>query len=79
MKLKWFARFKADNFDLDHQEHPGRTLNEDEDRIESLIENNSRYTTRELAEMLETLKTTTHEHSKKFGYVNHFNVRVPHN
>lgn len=49
---KWFVRFKADDFNFKDQERPGRTSTTDEDQIKTLIENNSRYTTRKLAEML---------------------------
>ncbi|XP_011859834.1 PREDICTED: histone-lysine N-methyltransferase SETMAR-like isoform X2 [Vollenhovia emeryi] len=49
---KWFARFKAGDFNLKDQERPGRPSTTDEDQIETLIENNPRYTTCRLAEML---------------------------
>ncbi len=51
----------------------------DEDQIKILIENNSRYTTRKLAEMLNMSKSTIHEHFVKLGYINYFDVWVPHN
>jgi len=66
---KWFARFKA--FNLKDQERPGRSSTTDEDQIKTLIENNSRYTTRKLAEMLNVSKSTIHEHFVKLGYINH--------
>ena len=40
---KWFARFKADNFNLEDQERPDRPSITDEDQIKTLIENNPRY------------------------------------
>jgi len=43
-----------------------------------LIENNPRYTTRKLAEMLNMSKSTIHEHFVKLGYINRFDVWVPH-
>ena len=48
---KWFARFKAGDFNLEDQESPSRLSITDEDQIKTLIEN-PRYTTRKLAEML---------------------------
>jgi len=42
---KWFARFKAGDFNLEDQECPGRPSITDEDQIKTLIENNPRYTT----------------------------------
>ena len=74
---KWFAKFKADDFNLEDQERPGRPST-DEDQIKTLIENNPRYTTRELAEMLNMSKSTIHEHFVKLGYINCFDVWVPH-
>jgi len=49
----------------------------DEDQIKTLIENNPRYSTRKLAEMLNMSKSTIHEHFVKLGYINHFDVWVP--
>ena len=73
---KWFARFKA--FNLKDQESPGRSSTTDEDQIKTLIENNSRYTTRKLAEMLNVSKSTIHEHFVKLGYINRFDVWISH-
>jgi len=47
---KWFARFKAGDFNLEDQER-GRPSTIDEDQIKTLIENNPRCTIRKLAEM----------------------------
>jgi len=55
---KWFVRFKADNFNLEDQEGPGRPSTTDENQIKTLIENNLRYTTCKLAEMLNMSKST---------------------
>jgi len=49
---KRFDRFKAGDFNLEDQ---------DEDQIKTLIENNPRYTTRKLAEMLNMSKSIIHE------------------
>ena len=75
---KWFARFKVDDFNLEDQERPSRPSTTDEDQIKTLIENNTRYTTCKLAKMLNMSKSTIHEHFVKFGYINRFDVWVPH-
>ncbi|KOX69525.1 Histone-lysine N-methyltransferase SETMAR, partial [Melipona quadrifasciata] len=62
---KWFARFKDGDFNFKDQERPGRPSTKDEDQIKTLIENNPRYTTRKLAEMLNMSKSTIHEHFVK--------------
>ena len=74
---KWFARFKADDFNLEDQERPGRPSTTDEDQIKTLIENNPLYTTCKLAEMLNMSKSIIHEHFVKLGYINRFDVWVP--
>jgi len=48
----------------------------DEDQIKTL--NNPRYTTCKLAEMLNMSKSTIHEHFVKLGYINRFDVWIPH-
>ncbi|KAL6419693.1 hypothetical protein ACFW04_014569 [Cataglyphis niger] len=63
-KISWFARFKAGDFNLEDQERPDRPSITDEDQIKTLIENNLRYMTRKLAEMLNMSKSTIHEHFK---------------
>jgi len=68
---KWFARFKADDFNLEDQECPSRP-SITEDQIKILVENNPRYIT--LVEMLNMSKSTIHEHFVKLGYINRFDV-----
>jgi len=50
---------------LEDQERSGRSSIIDEDQIKTLIENNPRYTTRKLAEMLNMSKSTIHKHFVK--------------
>jgi transposase len=52
MCRKWFARFRAGNFDLDDAPRSGRPVEVDDDQIKTLIENNPRNTTRVIAEIL---------------------------
>ena len=42
---KWFAKFHARDFSLDDAPWSGRPVEVDSDQIETLIENNQRYTT----------------------------------
>ncbi|XP_076302556.1 histone-lysine N-methyltransferase SETMAR-like [Lasioglossum baleicum] len=67
---KWFARFKAGNFDHEDQEGPGRPPTTDEDMIRTEIENSPRSTLRQLTGMLNKSKSTIHDHIVKFGYCN---------
>ncbi|EZA55050.1 Histone-lysine N-methyltransferase SETMAR [Ooceraea biroi] len=65
---KWFAKFRASDFNLKDQERSGRPSTTDDNQIKTLIENNPRYTTRELTEILKISKTTIHDHVVKLGY-----------
>ncbi|RLU19787.1 hypothetical protein DMN91_008346 [Ooceraea biroi] len=76
---KWFAKFRAGDFNLKDQERSGKPSTTDDDQLKTLIENNPRYTTRELAEILKISKTTVHDHVVKLGYVSRYDVWVPHN
>ena len=46
---KWFSRFKEDHFDISETPHSGRLSEFDEDRLNTLIHNDPRQYTRELA------------------------------
>jgi len=75
---KWFTRFKADGwqgFNLENQERLSRSSTTDEDQIKTLIENNA---TCKLIEMLNMSKSTIHERFVKLGYINRFDVWIPH-
>ena len=66
-----FAKCRAGDFDLKVlQKRASKLFSIEDDQIKTLIENNWRYTTRELAEMLKILKTIIHEHLVKLDYVN---------
>ena len=45
MCQRWFAQFCAGDFSLDDTPRSGRPTEVDSDQIETLIENNQRYTT----------------------------------
>ena len=73
---KWFAKFHAGGFTLDSTLWSGRVV--DSNPIKTLTENNQCYTTQEIAYILKTSKWSTESHLHQPGYVNHFDVWVPH-
>ena len=78
MCQKWFAKFHVGDFSLGNAPQSGTPVEVDSDQIETLIENNQRYTTRETANMLKIAKSSIENHFHQLGYVNHFDVWVPH-
>ena len=75
---KWFAKFHAGDFLLDDAPRSGRPVEVDSDQIETIIENNQCYTTREIADILKISKSSVENHLHQLGYVNRFDVWVPH-
>ena len=69
---KWFAKFCAGDFSLNDARWSG-----DNDQIETLIENNQRYTTWEIADILKISKSNIENYLPQLGYVHHFDVWVP--
>ena len=78
MCQKWFAKFPAGDFSLDNVPRSGRPAEVDSDQIETIIENNQCYTTRQIANILKISKSSVEHHLHQLGYVNHFDVWVPH-
>ena len=75
---KWFAKFRAGVFPLYDAPQSGRPVEVDSDQIETLIENNQRYTTWEIADILNISKSSAENHLHQLGYANHFDVWIPH-
>ena len=75
---KWFAKFHAGDFSLDNAPRSGRSVEVDSDQIETITENIQHYTTREIANILKISKSSTENRLHLFGYVNLFDVWVPH-
>ena len=75
---KWFAKFCAGDFSLDDAPRSDRPVEADSDQIETLIENNQRYTTQKIADILKISKSSFENHLNQLGYVHHFDVWVPH-
>ena len=59
---KWFAKFYAGDFLLDDAPRSGRPVEVDSNQIETLTENNQRYTTREIANILKISKSSVENH-----------------
>ena len=78
MCQKWFAKFHAGDFLLDDAPRSGRPVEVDNDQIKTLIENSQCYTTREIADILRISKSSAENHLHQLGYVNRFDVLVPH-
>ena len=74
---KWFAKFGAGNFLLDNAPQSGRSFEVDNNQIKTIIENNQRYTTRGIADILKISKSSIENHLHQLGYVNCFDVWVP--
>ena len=49
---KWFAKFRAGDFSIDHAPGSGSPVEVDSDQIKTLIENNQCYTKWEIADIL---------------------------
>ena len=75
---KWFAKFRAGDFSLDNAPRSGRPVEVESDQIETIIENNQRYTTREIADILKISKSSLENHLHQLGSVHRFDVWVPH-
>ena len=56
---KWFSRFKEDHFDISDTPRSGRPSGFDEDRLSTLIHNDARQCTRELANVMNCDHSTT--------------------
>ena len=75
---KWFAKFRAGDFSLDDAPRSGRPVEVDSNQIETLIKNNQRYTTWDIADILKISVSGIENHLHQLGYVNRFDVWVPH-
>ena len=75
---KWFERFRAGDFSLGDASRLGRPGEVDSDQIETLIENNQRYTTREIANILKITDSSIENHLHQLASVHCFDVWVPH-
>ena len=77
---KWFSRFKVDHFDISDAPHSGRPSGFDEDHLNTLIHNDPRQCTRELANVMNCDHSTLVRHSHSMDKVQKSDVDlwVPH-
>ena len=74
MCQKWFVKCRAGDFSLDDAPRLERPVEVDSDQIKTLIENNQRYTMREIVDTLKISKSSVENHLHQLGYVKHFDV-----
>ena len=74
----WFAHFSSGDFDLKVAPRYGHPTEVDDKKIKTMIENNRRSTTREIAEKLNISHTCVERHLRQLGYVNKLDILVPH-
>ena len=66
---KWFAKFKNGNFDIDDTPRSKRPSEFDKDHLKALLKEETRQTSRELAEKMNCNQKTilNHLHSMRFA------------
>lgn len=74
----WFNRFRSGDTSLEDQPHSGRPSEVNDQALIGLVKEDSRQTTRDLAEQLQVSHTTVENHLYKLGYRNIFGAWVPH-
>ena len=74
----WYTKFKNGNFDLKGALRSGRSIEFDEERLNQLLHENSRQTTRELAEKMECSHTAIEKHLHSMGKIQKCGAWVPH-
>ena len=75
---KWFAKVHAGDFSLDDAPPSGRPVEVDSDQIETLIENNQCYYDAGDSRHIRNIQIKVENHLHQLGYVNRFDVWVPH-
>ena len=75
---RWFAKFKNGDIGLDDANHSGRPSYFDEGRLMTLLKEDQRQTTRELAKEMNCGQTTIVQHLNSLGYTQKIGSWVPH-
>ena len=75
---KWFVKFHTGDFWLDDVPLSSRSVVDDSNQIQILIENNQHYTTEETPDVLKLFKSGIENNLHQLSYGNHFDVWVPH-
>ena len=71
-------KFSAGDFSLVDAPQSSRPVEADSDQIKTLTENNQHYTSWEVADILTISKSSAENHLHQLGFVDHFDVCVPH-
>lgn len=74
---RWYKKFNEGDFDLNDAPRSGRPTEIDDDELKALVESNSHYTTRYMAETLKISNSSVHDHLKKLNYVSRLDVWIP--
>ena len=74
----WFSHFKENGFNTGDTPHSGRPSGFDEDRLNTLIQNDLRQCTRELANVMNCDHSTIVRHLYSMDKVQKSGVLVPH-
>lgn len=75
---KWFSRFKNGNFDMSDEQRTGRPSGFNEERLEVLLQEDPKQTTRELAKKMDYSPQTVLNHLNTMGKVQKLGAWVPH-
>ena len=78
MGRTWFSHFKEDRFHISDTARTGRSSGFDEDRLNTLIHNDPRQCTRELANVMKCDHFTSMRHLHSMGKLQKLNVWIPH-
>ena len=73
----WFTKFKDGNFDLEDASRSGRPVEFNENRLNQLLHEDARQTTRELSERMDCSQMTIVRHLRTMGKVQKLGCWVP--
>ncbi|KAL1122903.1 hypothetical protein AAG570_003228 [Ranatra chinensis] len=71
---KWFSRFRSGNFSVQDAPRSCRPTEINSDEVKEMVDTNPRYTTRQIAYILEISKSSVENHPHQLGYVSRLDV-----
>ena len=74
MARKWFAKLKNSNFVIDNMPHSGRPSEFDKDHLKTLLKEESRQTSSELAKKINCDQKTIFNHLHSMGFAKKLGV-----
>ena len=75
----WFIKFRSGDTTLKDEPRAGRPSDFDDNLLKAILEQNPCQSTRDIAERLNTSRSTVNRHLEKLGKVRKLGVWVPHN